>query len=469
MMAQTWRTIRITAAVAVAACGGLDSTPGAAQQDGPDWAREIQFLLRAVDSIHPAPYRVHSKASWEAAASALIRELPTLRDHEIVVGMARLTGMAADGHTALYTVAARLDAAARAARGLADGEGFDRIYPIRFGVFADGLYVVRARDAASALLGRRIVAINGKPAAEVVSVMVPYVPADHELGAIYHVAGYLRSVAYMHAAGLTDGVDAALTISVVADDGAIAEHAVRPIARESDDEWTRVRTRTGAPAAYPPFRTVSGNYGFEYLQDSRTVYFRYRGVGNSPGESIAEFATRLFAFIDANPVDRLVIDVRGNSGGNGYLNQPIVHGLIRNDKVNQPGKLFVLTDPGVFSAAVMFVADVERHTYALFAGEPPGSPNNHYGDATSVTLPESGLPVRISTLYWQKADARDARMAIIPDIPVQVSFADFVAGRDPVLEAVLDYDAGPSIPNRRPNENWFRPSQRGGWTGVIRW
>jgi tetratricopeptide (TPR) repeat protein len=77
----------------------------------------------------------------------------------------------------------------------------------------------------------------------------------------------------------------------------------------------------------------------------------------------------------------------------------------------------------------------------VFVGEPTGGRPNHYGDARRVTLPNSGLEVSISTLYWQDGGPMDERPWVPPDIAVDVAGADYAAGRDPVLEAVLATDA----------------------------
>ena len=59
---------------------------------------------------------------------------------------------------------------------------------------------------------------------------------------------------------------------------------------------------------------------------------------------------------------------------------------------------------------------LEQNTNAVFVGEPTGGSPNGYGDSRKLTLPSSGLTVRVSTLYWQPSDPRDKRDAIAPDI-----------------------------------------------------
>ena len=57
-----------------------------------------------------------------------------------------------------------------------------------------------------------------------------------------------------------------------------------------------------------------------------------------------------------------------------------------------------------------------------------------------VTLPASGIVVLVSEDYHDERPGDD-RLALPPDIPVEVTWEDYVAGRDPVLEAALSTDS----------------------------
>ena len=152
----------------------------------------------------------------------------------------------------------------------------------------------------------------------------------------------------------------------------------------------------------------------------------------------------MFDFVDANPVDKLVIDLRNNGGGNNTLNTPIIINLIRS-KVNKRGHLFVITGRQTFSAAQNFVNQIEKWTEAIFVGEPTADHVNMYGDNRPFTLANSGLEVRASTLWWQDLDPRDERKWTAPEIAVDLSFDDYRSGRDPALQAVIDYKPGSTI------------------------
>jgi C-terminal processing protease CtpA/Prc len=67
---------------------------------------------------------------------------------------------------------------------------------------------------------------------------------------------------------------------------------------------------------------------------------RQSQVQDDPVENLPTFYKKVFDFIDKNDVERLVLDVRLNGGGNNYKNKPIIHGIIESQKINKPGKAF---------------------------------------------------------------------------------------------------------------------------------
>lgn len=78
-------------------------------------------------------------------------------------------------------------------------------------------------------------------------------------------------------------------------------------------------------------------------------------------------------------------------------------------KINQRGKLFVIVGRQTFSAAMNGAAEIERHTNAIFVGEPTGSSPNFVGETIGVNLTYSKMRGSISDLYWQSSVAMDYR------------------------------------------------------------
>lgn len=165
----------------------------------------------------------------------------------------------------------------------------------------------------------------------------------------------------------------------------------------------------------------------------RALYVGY----NSALASTYELSRRLQRVARDPLVKRVIVDVRLNGGGDNTTYGPLL-GALQSPQVNRSGKLFLLVGRATFSAAGNFATEVRRDTRATVVGEPTGGGINQYGDATTFRLPTLGWNVYVPTTYQQFAAARDRRLAIVPDVRVALSSADFFAGRDPVLQAALE-------------------------------
>jgi tetratricopeptide (TPR) repeat protein len=126
-------------------------------------------------------------------------------------------------------------------------------------------------------------------------------------------------------------------------------------------------------------------------------------------------------------------------GGNNYLNKPVITGVIASKKINRKGHFFVITGKATFSAAQNLTNELEKYTEVIFAGEPTSENVNFYGDTKTEVLPNSGLNVNLSWLWWQNHDPRDKRKWTAPELAVDMSFDDYKNGRDPVVDYIMQY------------------------------
>lgn len=101
--------------------------------------------------------------------------------------------------------------------------------------------------------------------------------------------------------------------------------------------------------------------------------------------------------------------------------------------------MFVLIGRETFSAASYLTTKLEFNTKAIFIGEPTGASPNHYGDNRPLILPNSGLEVRLSSIYWQNSFPFDSRTATEPRLRVDLNSKDYFSNKDPFLEAALNY------------------------------
>jgi len=201
--------------------------------------------------------------------------------------------------------------------------------------------------------------------------------------------------------------------------------------------WVDLRDQATAPV--PLWLKDQPNlFWFEYLPESKIVYAQINQVRDKDKETLAAFSQRLFAFIAANPVEKLVLDVRLNRGGDGGLLRPLVTGIIKS-KVDQPGRLFAIMGRSTWSAAQFLLNDLEQWTNVTFVGEPSGSKGNHYGDSRKITLPHSGITVRVSIYQWLDWSPWDLRQWTAPHLTAELTAEDYRNNADPALQVIQHY------------------------------
>ena len=389
---------------------------------------DLKQLAELMRRRHPGFAQRVAPGEFDRAVAELETQVPALDPARMHMAEARLVALLHDGHSEYFP--------------FQPATGF-HMAPVELYAFSDGWYVIGASPQYRGLVGRRILRIWDKTPEEAYGLMRPYIGSDNEWTILDRMPMYLVTAEAIAAVGiaprsnaveLTLADEAARTSRVSLAPVSLVRYfywLFRPL-----EAWKRQRPED---PSLPLYRQHAGlNYWFTYLKDARTLYVCFRQVRDQGPESIAAFGRRVGQYARQHPVERLVIDVRGNSGGDNTLFGEFIEDL-RSSPLNQRGRLFTITGRHTFSAAVNFVSATEHQTHTLLAGEPTGAGPNHYGDTTKYFLSNSHAAVFLSTRYHEWGEPTDRRTSHDPQIPVSLSHEDYFGNRDPVLDAVLAY------------------------------
>jgi hypothetical protein len=204
---------------------------------------------------------------------------------------------------------------------------------------------------------------------------------------------------------------------------------------------TSGQSQSAAPELKPDrlpitLRPRPGNaiYGSMMLNHSRDLYVWYDSCTNMTDKSVAQFANETLLEIDRDKPQRVIIDLRRNGGGNSALIRPLVAGLSeRWDRAGAPS-LFALIGANTFSSGLWAAEDLKR-IGATLVGTPTGGRPNSFGEIRSVQLPHSGFTLFYSTKMWTRDPESDPD-SLEPHVLAEPTFADLIAGRDVVIDAV---------------------------------
>ena len=123
-----------------------------------------------------------------------------------------------------------------------------------------------------------------------------------------------------------------------------------------------------------------GNNNGTFKIVNNTLIYNHRSVQQEYESTIKKSVEKLNK-IDLTSINKIIIDLRGNLGGNSALNKPLIN-FLSNHKDKE---LLTLTDRRIFSAGRYALIDL-INLGSITIGEGIGTPLNCYGNSNRFTL-----------------------------------------------------------------------------------
>lgn len=404
--------------------------------------------FRTVFLAQDRAYSEAARAEAEARLAVLERQAGAVSPAYFELELSRIVALADNGHTALLP-------GSRAAH-------YNRV-PLRLAYFPDGYYVVRAAPKHADLLGARLTSIDGHDLAALRVASRSLIGGAE--GWRDRVAPYLfESPEQLHALELARRADWARYRFVLADGRSVTR--VITAAPRRGAVVATIRGLFGEPYLMPAYepegmRTLLAAGAAPWSLQAPGETFRVRAApemnghvvelrqtSNAANETIAAALERIEAQLrEASPLN-VVLEMRLNHGGD--LNT--ARNFMRALPTIARGRIFVLTGPGTFSAAISSIgylkqASPERVT---IVGEPVGDRLRFFAEGGIEVLPNAGSYLLAATERHDYqtgcqgfADCHGsvvrhpiAVASLQPDIAAPWTIEAYSAGRDPAMEAV---------------------------------
>jgi len=404
---------------------------------------DLDYVTNQLPKLHVNFFYQLSPAVYNQAASLLGSQIPNLTDAEFYVGLQELVALAGDEHTSLY---------------LNQASGFQQ-FPLQFQWLDDGVFVTAAASGYAQALGAQLIEVGDTPIGQVFNDLSAVIPHSN-LQWVQHVGAQYLSVQQ-----ILQGLD-------LVPAGATSPLTFRD--RAGNQFTLQVGTETAALAAMPSaaqgplpwyLQNNSQYYWFTYSPSLRLLYIKYNKCAEMPGSPFADFSNQALQTFDANPVDTLVIDYRGNGGGDSSIINPLLSGL--NQRLpavlaNPAFRSYAVIDKGTFSSAVddamaMRTQQMEAaaqlpgaglESILVIIGEPTGGAPSGYGNVQGFTLPSGRMQGQYSTEFFALPPYIPAGPAFAPDVQVPLISADYFARQDPAVAAIVArWNGAPPAPS----------------------
>ena len=411
--------------------------------------QDLDFFAKAMAldrAFSPA-----ARAAGERRIAALKVEPVALPPEKLHVALMQVMALADNGHSRMEAVA----------------EQGTEILPVRVTRFAEGFYVMRAAAPYRDMLGGRVESIDGMPFDQIL-MRLETLRGGVERFRRENAAVYIVVQELLYGLGIAGDPRASTWTVRLADGRLVTERLAAYPLRKGDEVPAGVRWLSPEPAkgvekdwvAYHPqtgdvpesWRDFDDHFRLFPAAGGCAQIVRLQHIVDSDGQRISPFLASAEETLRAHPPCAVILDLRGDSGGDYTNTWHFAHAL--PGLVKPGGPIVILTDPQTFSAAITTTAFVKAAggSRVTIIGEPVGDRLSFFSEGGKACLPNSKICVDYQTgkhdyvhacndwreCYWMNWLYPVRVAGLDPDIVVPLRFEDWNAGRDAAFARALD-------------------------------
>ena len=391
---------------------------------------DFDTIRAMLERIHPALYDYTPKEQMDAAFEEVANQLDKpMEFRKYYTLLSRLVAKIGCGHSSLWIQSDYWNTVP------------DSLFPLRLCLMGDSVFVSGSyAEECEVPVGSRLISINGIPVGQVIDHLMSITSADG-FNRAYKLAMVEKNFSKKYA--LEYGFPGHFRLGAVV----------------PGDVQSNLFTITGVPAPEIDRQAPTGSeLSFRKLEGTHAGILTINTFGYYDRvDMFKSFIDSVFREIKSNDMEELILDLRGNSGGDpfcaSYLFSYLEHQpepyfeehYGQYDTLALPiplatnhfdRELYILIDGNGFSTTGHFCALLKYHELGKFIGGETGATYTCTGSVMYPTMERTRiiLGTARNRRYTAAVKNMDPGRGIVPDYPVQKTPEDLILGRDPVYE-----------------------------------
>lgn len=362
---------------------------------------DINYLISEIERMHPNPYLLYKKESFYRDLEELSNK--ELTDLEFKYHLATIVAKLGDQHTYIP---------------------FFKTLFWKLKYIDDKLYIIHDfRNKNSTNTYKYIKSINGILVNEIIKSFISMVPTDIYQWKLATMQDMILSKDFLKSINIIKNDEYIIELN----DGTIID-----INEELKKEGSNLLKA----------------FDFNKITEE-TFYIKYGSCNSPTPNRIENFFEEVQKTIDNNNFKNIIVDLRGNFGGNSKYFTDFSNFL---DKKYKDLNYYTLIDESVFSSGSWALNDMIE-LGSILIGNTPGAYKDAFGEIKSTELPNSKIKCICSIKYWKyengkfneykKDNINEVKEYLYefyePDIMIKPTIDDYKENNDVALNTALDY------------------------------
>jgi len=428
---------------------------------------DLDFLVKTAENVHPDLYSNYAKTEFEKDLEKAKSQIKTsLTRKEFFLIIAPLISKF-DGHSAAYTPEKEVN-------DYLNNNG--KLFPYDIKLEAKTLFITKDYTSDKKIpLGSEIVSINGIQTHEVIEKLLQFESRETEDGKLAEL-----SVRFKSRLWLVFNFNNEFEIEYK-DSNKLLKYKAAGVNKKTIDTQSPQQTKY----SYKELEGKIGLLGFNSFSDA---------------DSLDKFLSETFKQIKDNNIEKLIIDIRSNGGGNYILGERLINyissknyklvdkqeikaskdtknylkemqfpcflcnlpienldsltnkvwdakdgslatisfeeKLSKENNLKFNGKLYVSVGPFTYSSAAVFANAIKEYKLGILVGKETGGLGVFYSDPYRFKLPNTKLEIGISYRKFYLPGATEK--PIMPEVILENKLEDILRGNDVVVEYVRE-------------------------------
>jgi hypothetical protein len=404
--------------------------------------KDIDYLINDLENIHPNLYHSISSVDFNNRIQIIKNQMPdSISKIEVWIRLNKILASIKEGHTYFRPPANEM------------GDFLKFPFTIKIDHTTKQFIISGSPiDSLKKFIGIRIISINEIMTDSLLNILMKDIGSENESYSIF-----MNEAHFEYAIYTVFRSPEYFTIGLQ-----IGEETV-------NQRFKSINKIPANPEPNYTFRIINDNIGF--IDMNRMNSYR----------DFKKFSKSTFSTINRKKISKLIIDFRGDQGGDSQVGEELLKYLsnvpftqwekvfvkvssVSRELYNYPsekdtvaekdlsnnliepyslkmrfsGKLIILIDGGTFSSAGAATWCISHYKLGTTVGEETSGIGVHYGNVIKRDLPITGLTYYTSHMKWYQIGATDSSTrGLIPDHTVKLSIDDIKTQKDTVLDYAI--------------------------------